>query len=78
MVEISLSALIIAIKSIDRDIKRQEAALAEGRVNDDDTDETGMYILDMQKVMSELLSTYKTACRDHPELSALDTWLKAP
>jgi|HubBroStandDraft_5_1064220.scaffolds.fasta_scaffold2775752_1 hypothetical protein len=78
MVEISLSALIIAIKSIDRDIKAQEAALAEGRVNDDDTDETGTYVLDMQKVMSELLSTYKTACRDHPELSPLDTWLKAP
>jgi hypothetical protein len=76
MVEISVSALTIAISSIDRDIKAREAAMREGRVPDAELDQEGQEVLDMMKSLSELCDTYETvARRDDPTLPPLESWL---
>lgn len=76
MVEISVSALTIAIASIDRDIKAREAAMREGRISDEDIDEAGQEVLDMMKSLSELCDTYETVARRNDQtLPPLETWL---
>jgi hypothetical protein len=72
-----MSALTIAIKAIDRDIKAREKALRDGLVDDDHHEECSQYVLDMMRSLAELISTYEKARRDQPNLPPVDGWLSA-
>lgn len=68
---ISANTLILAIKSIDSEIKRRKT----GPVREDLAEESGQYVLDLTRALSELMGTYEKACGDRPELPPLDSWL---
>jgi hypothetical protein len=75
MVTVSISALVLAIKSIDANIKARTKALRDGLVTEADEEDASEYVLDLQKALSELTMTYQMACRDDPKLTPLETWL---
>lgn len=72
-----MSALTIAIKAIDRDIKSREKALREGLVDDEHAEECSQYVIDMMRAQAELVGTYEKARRDQPNLPPVDVWLNA-
>jgi hypothetical protein len=73
---ISANTLILAIRTIDQDIKRRQTALRDAPIGDEDIEERGQYVLDLARALSELIGTYEKACRDRPDLPPLDSWLK--
>jgi hypothetical protein len=75
MVTVSISALVLAIKSIAANIKARTKASRDGSVTEADEEDASEYILDLQKALSELTMTYQMACRDDPKLPPLETWL---
>jgi hypothetical protein len=78
MVEISVSALMIAIKAIDRDIKARKKALEDHLVPETHEEECTDYVFDQMKILSELCGIYdREARRADPKLPPLEKWLTA-
>lgn len=73
---LSMNTLMLAIKAVQRDIKRHEDLLQDGTLTEEDCDYYGQYVLDLTKALSELGGTYQAARREHPELPALDELMK--
>jgi hypothetical protein len=78
MVEISVSALMIAIKAIDRDIKARKKALEDHLVPETHEEECTDYVFDQMEILSELCGIYdREARRADPKLPPLEKWLTA-
>ncbi|HET8726815.1 MAG TPA: hypothetical protein VFO41_04805 [Alphaproteobacteria bacterium] len=75
--DISVNTLVLAIKAIDRDIKRHEGLLEDEALSDEDAELYGQTVLDLSRALSELGGAYQAARRDHPELPALEDWIDA-
>jgi hypothetical protein len=59
--EISIYALMMAIKSVQRDIVQHEKLASDDSLSDDDLDYYGQQVLDLTKVFGELCMAYETA-----------------
>ena len=73
---ISMNTLMLAIKAIERDIKRHEEIAQSETLNDEDSDYYGQYTLDLTQALSELGSLYQIARENHPECPTLDELTK--
>ncbi|MDD4882322.1 MAG: hypothetical protein PHR30_17020 [Gallionellaceae bacterium] len=67
-----MNTLMLAIKAIDRDIKRHEELAQDPTLSDEDADYYGQYALDLMQALSELGGQYQIAREDHPECPTLD------
>ncbi len=74
--QFSMNTLMLAIKAMQRDIKRYEEMLQDENLSEADSDYYGQYVLDLTQALSELGGTYQMARKDHPELPNLDELTK--
>ncbi|MBI3230860.1 MAG: hypothetical protein HYZ45_12000 [Burkholderiales bacterium] len=76
MPNISLNALMTAIKAVQRDIAYHEKLAADTSLSDDDLDYYGQCVLDLTQVFGELGMTYQDAQKEHPEFPTYDELTK--
>ena len=72
---ISNRAIINALQSIDKDIKSNEASLAQGDMDEEEYADTGEVILEMQRAMGEFLAIYKLRCAQDDALPSVEQLL---
>ncbi len=75
-IDISIDSLMMAIKSVQRDIKRHEELAQDTNLSDDDLDYYGQYVLDLTKVYGELGMAYQEAQKQYPECPLLEELTK--
>ena len=64
---ISLNTLMLAIKSLSRDIKWYEEKLRTEELDPEDSDYYGEYVLDLSKALSELAGVYEAERSHHAD-----------
>ena len=76
MKQLSATSLMLAVKSLDIEIKRHEAKLTTGDLSDEDADYYGQYVLDLTRAFSEVASAYEDARQIDARLPAVEKLLR--
>jgi hypothetical protein len=66
---------MLALKSVDRDIRRREELLQTAELTDEEAEAESAYVLDLQKALSELSSAYEDARGNDDSLPDVDSLL---
>ena len=64
---LSIYALMMAIKSIQRDIAAHEKLANDAELSDEDLDYYGQLVLDLTKVFGELCMVYDVEQKNYPD-----------
>ena len=80
MMSVSVNTLALALKSINRDIRRLEEKLRTENLDSEENDYYGEYVLDLSRALSELSGVYESERKRHSNLNlpTADELLQAP
>jgi len=74
---IAAETLMMALKSIQRDIKRVEKMLSQNKLSEEDIDYYSEFVLDLTRAASDLGAAYETKRANMPELPPLSDFINA-
>ena len=69
---ISIYALMMAIKSVQRDIAAHEKLANDAELSDEDLDYYGQLVLDLSKVFGELCMVYDAEQKNYPDFPPME------
>jgi hypothetical protein len=72
---LSASTLMLAIRCVDREIRRWEVKLRKGDLNEEDSDYYGHYVLDLTRALGDLGTEYEAARAGNTNLPTVDALL---
>ncbi len=75
---VSIFALMMSIKSMQRDIVEQEKLANDETASDEDLDYYGQLVLDLSKVFGELCMAYDIAQKEYPDFPAMEELIRTP
>jgi len=75
--DISINALMLAIKAMQRDIDHHRMRLSDVGISDDDADYHGQYVVDLTQALGEIGDVYEHSRKETPAAPTLDQLLRA-
>lgn len=73
---ISIYALMMAIKSVQRDIVAHEKLANDAQASDEDLDYYGQLVMDLTKVFGELCMVYDVEQKNHPDFPEMEELIR--
>ena len=73
---ISIYALMMAIKSVQRDIATHERLANDAELSDEDLDYYGLLLLDLTKVFGELCIVYDVQQKNYPDFPPMEELIR--